>query len=90
MLWLAYEVIGDTKYSKIAEIQLVSYKKREEEKLHVDTHDLGFLYSLSCVAAFKLTGNEIAKNTALVATEHLMDRYLEKAGHGINMDGRHM
>jgi unsaturated chondroitin disaccharide hydrolase len=80
MLWLAYEVTADEKYRKVAEIQLESYKKRIEEKKNTDTHDLGFLYTLSCVAAYRLTGNESAKNIALDATELLMDRYFEKAG----------
>lgn len=80
MLWLAYEVTGDEKYRKVAEIQLDSYKKRIEEDVHTETHDLGFLYSLSCVAAYKLTGNEEAKKTALKAADKLITRYFEKAG----------
>lgn len=78
MLWLAYEVTGDEKYRKVAEIQLESFKKRIEERIATDTHDLGFLYSLSCVAAYKLTGNEMAKETALKAADALIERYKEK------------
>lgn len=80
MLWLAYEVTGDQKYRRVAEIQLKDYKRRIDEKKDIDTHDLGFLYSLSSVAAYKITGNEEAKQTALNATELLMNRYFEKAG----------
>lgn len=80
MLWLAYEVTGDEKYRKIAEIQLDSYKKRVQERIYTDTHDLRFLYSLSCVAVYKLTGNEEAKKTALLAADLLMFRYFDKAG----------
>ena len=80
MLWLAYEMTGDVKYRKVAELQLDSYKKRVDERIHTDTHDLGFLYSLSCVAAYKLTGNEEAKDTALKAANLLVERYFEKAG----------
>jgi unsaturated chondroitin disaccharide hydrolase len=80
MLWLAYEISGDEKYRKTAEIQLESYQKRIEERIHTQTHDLGFLYSLSCVAAYKLTGNTDAKNIALKAADALMERYFEKAG----------
>jgi len=80
MLWLAYEVTGKDKYKKTAEIQLKSFKKRIEEKICIDTHDLGFLYSLTCVAAYKLTGNEEAKQTALKAADELIKRYFEKAG----------
>lgn len=80
MLWLAYEVTGDVKYRKIAEIHLESFKKRIDERIAIETHDLGFLYSLSCVAAYRLTGNEEAKKTAIKAADTLMERYLEKAG----------
>jgi unsaturated chondroitin disaccharide hydrolase len=80
MLWLAYEITGDDRYRKITEIHLKSFKKRIDEKIEVDTHDLGFLYTLSCVAAYKLTNNEEAKHTALKAADYLINRYFEKAG----------
>lgn len=78
MLWLAYEITGEEKYKKVAEINLESFKKRIDEKIAVGTHDLGFLYSLSCVAAYKLTGNEEAKATAIKAADYLIIRYKEK------------
>jgi unsaturated chondroitin disaccharide hydrolase len=80
MLWLAYEVTGNEKYRGIAAIHLESFKKRIDEKIAVDTHDLGFLYTLSCVAAYKLTNNEKAKHTALKAADRLITRYFGKAG----------
>lgn len=80
MLWLAYEVTGEEKYRKTAEIQLDSYIKRIDERIKTETHDLGFLYTLSCVAAFKLTGNIKARDTAIKAADTLMERYFEKAG----------
>ncbi|MBU5348325.1 glycoside hydrolase family 88 protein [Paenibacillus lautus] len=80
MLWLAYEMTGDEKYRKVAEIQQESYKKRVDERIHTGTHDLGFLYTLSSVAAFKLTKNEAAKETGIKAADLLMERYFEKAG----------
>ena len=80
MLWLAYEVSGDSKYRSAAETQLVSFKKRIEERFNTNHHDLGFLYTLSCVAAYKLTGSEGAKKTALTAADVLTERYCSKAG----------
>ncbi|WP_028611559.1 glycoside hydrolase family 88 protein [Paenibacillus harenae] len=80
MLWLAYEVTGDMKYRNVAEIQLESYKKRVDERIATGTHDLGFLYTLSSVAAYKLTNNEEAKEISLKAADLLMERYFEKAG----------
>ena len=80
MLWLAYEITGEAKYRRVAEAQLQLHRRRLEEGVNTDTHDLGFLYSLSGVAAFKLTGNEAAKDLALEAAEHLSGRYWERAG----------
>lgn len=80
MLWLAYEVTGEEKYRTVAELQIASYKERLEKAIEINTHDLGFLYSLSCIAGYKLTGNLMARDTALKAAELLMERYYEKAG----------
>ena len=80
LLWLAYEVTGEVKYRKLAELQLEDYQKRINHRICTDTHDLGFLYTLSCVAAYRLTGNEAARETALKAADLLMERYFEKAG----------
>lgn len=57
MLWLAWEVTGDDKYREVAEGLLDSFEERLDKQIKVDTHDLGFLYLLSCVNAWKLTGN---------------------------------
>ena len=78
ILWLAYEATEDEKYRQAAERLLPSFYKRIDEKLGVNTHDLGFIYVPSCVAAYKLTGNERAKKAALDAADHLMTRYNEK------------
>ncbi|WP_314589096.1 glycoside hydrolase family 88 protein [Paenibacillus terrigena] len=80
MLWLTYEVTGDEKYRLAAESQLSSYRQRVDERRYTETHDLGFLYTLSCVSAYKLTGNEDAKQLAIEAADLLYARYLEKAG----------
>ncbi len=80
MLWLAYEVTGDNKYRAVAERNLESFTARIEHKQRVDHHDLGFLYTLSSVSAYKLTGNEQAKHAALQAADHLITRYFDKAG----------
>ena len=78
ILWMCYEVTGDDEFRNLAERQLKSFKTRIETKYRTDHHDMGFLYSLSCVAAYKLTGNEEAKATALLAADNLMSRYHEK------------
>jgi unsaturated chondroitin disaccharide hydrolase len=80
MLWLAYEVSGDLRYRQAAEIQVVSFQRRVRERVEVDHHDLGFLYSLSCVSAYKLTGDTDARAAAMEAARLLLRRYLPSAG----------
>ena len=79
ILWLAYQLTGEEKYKETALAQIPTYVKRITEKIGVNHHDMGFLYTPSCVAAYKLTGNEEAKNAAIMAAEHLTTRYNEKA-----------
>jgi unsaturated chondroitin disaccharide hydrolase len=80
MLWLAYEITGMEKYRHAATGHLKSFQRRIEEKICTQTHDLGFLYTLSCVAAYRLTGNRDAGEIALKASNLLTERYYEKAG----------
>ena len=80
MVWLAYERTGDPKYRESAEHQLASYRERVEKRIATETHDLGFLYTLSCVAAWRLTGNAEAKRVAILAADLLLERYLAVAG----------
>lgn len=80
MLWLAFEITGDEKYKKVLDVHMDSFKKRIDEKISTDHHDLGFLYTLSAVASYKLTGSEREKETALNAAETLITRYHVKAG----------
>ena len=74
-LWLAWELTGDDKYRQAAERYLPSFAERVDKRIDTATHDLGFLYTLSCVNAWRLTGNETARQTALQAANVLMERY---------------
>ncbi|PVM77661.1 glycoside hydrolase family 88 protein [Caulobacter radicis] len=80
MLWLAFEASGEARYRLAAERQVESFRDRIEREVNVDHHDLGFLYSLSCVAAWKLTGSMSGREAALAAARRLMTRYLPAAG----------
>jgi len=80
MLWLAYDVTGEAHYRTAAERHLDSFRQHIEHRQAVDHHDLGFLYTLSCVAAYRITGNDDAKRTALKAVRHLSTRFLETPG----------
>lgn len=79
MLWLAYEYTKDEKYLAVAQQQVNSFYHRILHNIEVDHHDLGFLYSLSCVASYKLTKNPIAKKAALMAADKLISRYQAKS-----------
>lgn len=70
VIWLAYEFTGDEAFKKAASTQVESFLERIEKKIDVNHHDMGFLFSLSCVAAYKLTGNEHAKKAAILAADH--------------------
>lgn len=80
MLWLAYELTGAPKYRSAAERLLPLFRTRLEQKVKTNTHDLGFLYSLSCVAAHKLTADSQARSSALWAADLLYERYNPTAG----------
>ena len=78
ILWLCYEITNDAKYRNLAEKNVESFLDRIEKNIEVEHHDLGFLYSVSCVSAYKLTGNEKAKKAAILAADKLISRYQEK------------
>lgn len=78
MLWLAYEYTNDEKYRELADQNVMSFLHRVEHNIEIDHHDLGFLYSLSCVSSYKLTMSEQAKKAALLAADKLCTRWQEK------------
>lgn len=79
-LWLAYELTNNQRYLLAAQKQVASFSARIKNRINVDHHDLGFLYSLSCVSAYRLTGNTEARRAALMAADCLLERYLPAAG----------
>lgn len=78
-LWLAWEMSGDEQCRALAERHVRSFGLRIAGRQDTNTHDLGFLYTLSCVAAWRLTGNREARGFALLAAEALLERFHEKA-----------
>lgn len=77
-IWLAYEYSKDERLKEAALLQCKSFYERIAKKIAVSNHDMGFLYSLSCVAAYKLTGDEIAKKAALMAADNLLGMFRAK------------
>ncbi len=88
-IWLAYEYLkrrqtGDPEDADrllhAGEVQVQSFLNRIRQKISVDHHDMGFLYSPSCVAAYKLTGNTDAKTAAILAADQLLTRFQPAGG----------
>lgn len=77
-VWLAYERCGDERLKEAALCQVESFLNRIENRINIDHHDMGFLYTPSCVAAYMLTGSEKGKKAALMAADNLMTRFQEK------------
>jgi unsaturated chondroitin disaccharide hydrolase len=77
-IWLSYEKTKHPKLKEAALVQVDSFLERIQKKINVDHHDMGFLYTPSCVAAYKLAGSEKAKQAALLAADNLLGRFHEK------------
>jgi unsaturated chondroitin disaccharide hydrolase len=80
MLWLAHELTGEEDFRRAAMWHVDSFAARVKDGIDLDTHDLGFLYTLSCVVPWRRTGEVRARDAALAAADHLMSRFLEPAG----------
>lgn len=80
MQWIAWEATGDDVFRDAALRHAADFGERIRRQVDVDMHDLGFLYSLACVTAWRLTGDEDARQSALAAADYLMTRFLEPAG----------
>jgi len=78
--WLAWELSGDEAYRDAARRDTADFARRVRAGEDLDTHDLGFLYSLTSVAAWRLEGDADARDAAIDAAGHLMRRFLEPAG----------
>ncbi len=77
LLWLIYQETEDERIKAIAisceeqmDVPLLRY-----DELH---HDVGFMWSLTAVAQYKLLGTEASKRRGLIAASHLMGRYNAK------------
>ncbi|MCX4305136.1 MAG: glycoside hydrolase family 88 protein [Acetatifactor sp.] len=74
-IWLAWEHSRDPRLKQAGEVQVHDFLERINKKIVVDHHDMGFLYSPSCVAAYKLTGSKEGREAALKAADQLISRY---------------
>ncbi|WP_424005386.1 glycoside hydrolase family 88 protein (plasmid) [Haloarcula salina] len=79
LCWLAYEVTGERRFRDAAQAQLATFERRLESG-EVETHDLGFLYTLSAIAGYQVTETERYRSAALTAADHLADRFWDAPG----------
>jgi len=78
---LSYELSGEKKFLDVAKKHIPTYKTRLDKEIGIHDHDVGFAYSPSCVAMYKLFGDGLAKECALRAANFLYDHsYFEKGG----------
>ncbi|MFC7480078.1 hypothetical protein ACFQX7_08610 [Luedemannella flava] len=80
MLWLAHDLSGERRFEVAARSHVDSFATRVAGGVDLDTHDLGFLYTLACVTPARRTDDARARDAALAAADHLMTRFLEPAG----------
>ena len=73
-LWLSHKVTADSLFKNAARLQTPYFKKTLALR-HKHNHDLGFVFSLSAVADYKLTGSEEAKQMGVEAANSLLGRY---------------
>lgn len=57
-IWLAYELTGDEKFRDAGLSHVENFAQRVERRIDLDTHDLGFLYTLSCVLPWRSLKDE--------------------------------
>lgn len=80
MQWIAWELTGDEAFRASAHAYTVDFARRVRACEDLDMHDIGFLYSLTSVAEWRLAGDTDARDAALLAADTLMRRFLEPAG----------
>jgi len=82
--WLAWELTGDEDFRAAGMRHADDFAARVRDEQDLDTHDLGFLYSLGSLTASRMAPTEEqrseARAAALDAADHLMRRFLEPAG----------
>lgn len=73
--FLCYELSGDEQFLTVARSSRYRLADRLYQHPESMDHDVGFLFTLSCVADYKLTGDEQAKQIALDAAKGFASRY---------------
>ncbi|GEN55538.1 glucuronyl hydrolase [Halolactibacillus alkaliphilus] len=75
ILWLSYEYSNDNVFKVAAQETVDSFRNRWENNIVLDMHDIGFLYTPSSLAQWKIEEKEDAKELTIAAADKLMQRY---------------
>lgn len=79
-LFLLKTWLQTNEFDATIEKQMASFQERITKQIALNTHDIGFLYTLSAIAQYHLDHSPEAKQMAIDAADALMLRYYEKAG----------
>jgi len=74
LLWYMYEEENTEKFRETAESCESRLDAVLDDYVRLD-HDLGFMWTLTSVASYKLQGDEASKNRALKAANYLVGRF---------------
>ena len=77
MLFLAKELTESTDFDQTIAKQLAVFEQRLKNKVALETHDIGFLYTLSAIADYQINEHEDSKELAINAADLLLERYDE-------------
>lgn len=80
ILWMAFQKTHEEKYLKQIKGLLPSFEQRLKEDTTLDTHDIGFIYTLSLSPAVRLFNNSKQKELLIKAAQRLMQRFDQTAG----------
>ncbi len=78
ILWICYEFSKKEIFKIQAMKNGESFKNRLDNQHVINHHDLGFLYTPSLVAQYKITGDIKSYEYALRAADYLVERYQKK------------
>lgn len=79
-LWLGYEYTNEEAMKQLAQANDRSFLDRVKRRIELDHHDLGFLYTPSCMAEYKLLHTPEAREASILAADKLIERYQEVGG----------
>ncbi|MDY5930515.1 MAG: glycoside hydrolase family 88 protein [Candidatus Ornithospirochaeta sp.] len=75
---ILYELTGDESLKAKALEHVDDFHERIRTLRDIKNHDMGFLYSPSCVAAWMLYGSRKGREAAIMAADYLISRFQEK------------